>query len=161
MVLGKIKDMITGGSGGKDTGPGRSRNVNKVSSFDEDTEPNKSPMTTRRKRGDLDMPSKEDIPDASGSSGRGAKRKNTRSERTNRSKRRNTGNKRTQRKDPVNNRQSSEREMQRPNKTPSTKNERGAEPDRRTTRRSDEKKEMLQEILRKLEDIDRKLDRRR
>ncbi len=151
MVLGKIKDMLTPGR--KDKGSGSSRSISKVSRFDEETEENKSPMNTRRRRKDLDMPSTEDIPDVD-SSPRRNKARETRSRNTD--KRRPENSRENRRSSPGNiNR---DRNLQRPSNNPPRRNGRNSN---RTTNPGRSEKEMLQEIMRKLEDIDRKLDRRR
>ncbi|MFP4117071.1 MAG: hypothetical protein ACLFQ8_03330 [Candidatus Aenigmatarchaeota archaeon] len=140
MVLGKIKDMLTPERKGQ--GSDKPRSISKVSRIDEETEENKSPINTRRRRENLDMPSTEDLPDVENSPRRGNRRSSTSRE--------------NQRRRPSNT--TRERDFQRPeNNLPrrdKTNNRRMNEP-------ASEEKEMLQEILRKLEDIDRKLNRRR
>ncbi len=140
MVLGKIKDMV---GGDKKEGSGN-RNIKRVSSIDEDTEYNRSPISNRNKRRDLDLPSEESV-------GRIGTRQNT----NNPGRPRSEPSRKIGRQRPAENRNNYNRDRK-PDREPRTQRARRWPP---RDRREDDTMEMLQEILRRLEDIDRKISR--
>ncbi|GEM_PF-2204227 len=154
MVLGKIKDMVTGKNKEKDSSLGNRRNIKEVTNLDDETEYDKSPVSTRNKRKDLSLPSEEEF------AGRG------RTPRDNNPRNRQPSPRRSREK-PAPTREPDNRANNPTSRRPSPEppiprrrvNERNEQPPVRNSQESNETKEMLREILRKLDIIDRRLQR--
>ena len=148
MVLEKLKKLNPFGKKNK-------RDVSQVSSFDEDTKPERSPLSERRDNRDLDLPSERNIGNTPENSGLGSPRRGRSQGPRTPERRRQPAEDPGRNSRPGDDHFKNERERPRQNREPRNTT---------TDRRSDsprETKEMLQEILRKLDDIDRKLEYRR